>query len=196
LSAPPNLLSSDGEAILLAPGLDSETADAAFSALRHHVPWAPDELVMFGRRIVTAREVAWYGDPGLSYRYSGCTKEPLPWFPLLAELRDHVSARAEAPFNACLLNLYHDGREGMGWHSDDEPEIIPESCIASLSLGAPRRFVFRHRRTRETVQVVLPHGSLLLMRGPVQSHWQHALPKATAVADTRINLTFRLLRRR
>jgi len=189
----PNLLPFDGEVRYLGPVLSPAMADDAEAMLRAEVPWARDELVMFGRRVVTAREVAWHGDAGLSYRYSGVTKHPHPWFPGLEALRSLVASLAGTRFNSCLLNLYHDGSQGMGWHSDDESEIVPESCIASLSLGAARKFVFRHKRSRDQVRIVLEHGGLLLMRGPTQTHWHHTLPKSKSVTQERINLTFRLM---
>lgn len=138
-----------------------------------------------------ARKVSWHGDPGCAYTYAGSRKSPQPWTDSLRALKDRVEAAAGVPFNSCLLNLYHAGTEGMGWHSDDEPELGPEPVIASLSLGAARRFLFRHRVEKTRVEVRLEHGSLLVMRGACQRLWQHSLPKALRVREPRINLTFR-----
>jgi alkylated DNA repair dioxygenase AlkB len=186
------LLPCDGETVYLGPVLTRAEADRSFAILRDTIAWSRDEIVLFGKRIVTAREVAWYGDPGCSYTYSGTTKEPLPWTPELNPLKALVEDRSGASFNSCLLNLYHHGGEGMAWHSDDEKEIIRHSAIASLSLGAERRFRFKHKRQPElTAEVVLEHGSLLIMSGATQVNWQHCLPKTKRVAEPRINLTFR-----
>lgn len=188
---PSNLLPFDGVARHLGTVLPADDATKYYDHLISSVPWSRDEVVMFGKRVVTAREVAWFGDAGLSYTYSGSTKQPLPWIPPLTELRERAEELSGAVFNSCLLNLYHHGGEGMGWHSDDEKSIVPDSCIASLSFGAARRFSFRHKRTKERVDVILEHGSLLLMEGGIQRHWQHCLPKSAKIAEPRVNLTFR-----
>lgn len=187
-----NLLPCDGEVRYLGPVLAAEEADEFLRALLAGIAWRHDELVMFGRRIVTSREVAWHGDEPFEYRYSGTAHRALPWTEDLGRLRDLVERRTGASFNSCLLNLYHDGGEGMGWHSDDEATLVPRAPIASLSLGAERRFDFRHRRERNRkISVVLEHGSLLVMGGETQRHWHHALPKTKRVTEARINLTFR-----
>lgn len=189
-----NLLPKDGVVRHFGPVLSPEESTEYHDLLLASVPWVHDEVVMFGKRVVTSRKVAWYGDAGLSYAYSGSTKQPLVWIPPLMKLKDLVERLSGSTFNSCLLNLYHHGAEGMGWHSDDEKSISPESCIASLSFGAPRRFSFRHRRTKERIDVMLEHGSLLLMEGETQRHWQHCLPKAAKISLPRINLTFRKMK--
>jgi alkylated DNA repair dioxygenase AlkB len=187
-----NLLPCDGLAIYHGPVLAREAADRCFLRLRETIDWRSDEIILFGKRIVTARKVAWYGDPGCAYTYSGTTKEALPWTPDLRELQAVAEDLSGARFNSCLLNLYHHGDEGMAWHSDDEPEIVRDSAIASLSLGAERRFRFKHKREPGlTAEVLLEHGSLLVMAGPAQRHWLHCLPKTKRVTEPRINLTFR-----
>lgn len=186
-----NLLPRDGDVqyfgALIPPGI----ADRYFTALREEIRWEHDRTVMFGRPIVTARKVAWYADAGISYRYSGVTRSGLPWTEALQSLRAIVAQHAGTTFNGCLLNLYHRGDEGMGWHSDNERDLVPHGVIASVSLGAARKFVFKHRQSKETVTLHLEHGSLLLMRGETQRHWLHRLPPMRRVHTPRINLTFR-----
>lgn len=190
-----NLLPCDGDARYHGAVMTSAEADGFLSRLLETIPWRHDELVMFGRKIVTTREVAWFGDPGLAYTYSGATKQPLPWTPELMELKALTKRLSGSTFNSCLLNLYHHGGEGMGWHSDDEKSIVPHSAIASLSFGAERKFAFRHKRTGETTSLTLANGSLLVMAGTTQTHWLHSLPKTKKITTPRINLTFRLMRK-
>jgi alkylated DNA repair dioxygenase AlkB len=163
-----------------------------FRELREGIDWRQEEVLVFGRRHAVPRLVAWHGDPGARYTYSGTLHEPLPWTPALERIRHRVQAVADCEFNAVLLNLYRDGRDGMGWHADDEPELGPEPVIASVSLGAIRRFCLRHRRRRGLrADLALPHGSLLLMSGATQRNWVHAVPKTAVPVGERINLTFR-----
>lgn len=188
-----NLLPCDGIVTYHGRILGEKEATNYYERLSSKVPWQHDEVVIFGKRIVTARQVAWYGDSDFSYTYSGTTKQALPWIRELQELKAVAEARTGTTFNSCLLNLYHDGREGMGWHSDDERSLVGNGAIASMSFGAERKFSFRHKRTRETVSVVLESGSLLVMAGETQAHWQHQLPKSAKVTAPRINLTFRTM---
>jgi alkylated DNA repair dioxygenase AlkB len=163
-----------------------------FDALRRDVQWRQEEILIFGERRRVPRLVAWHGDPGASYVYSGTDHQPEAWTPALERVRERASALTGATFNAVLLNLYRDGRDGMGWHADDEPELGRNPVIASVSLGAARRFCLRHRRRKELkVDFVLPHGSLLCMGGATQHHWVHALPKTRLPVGERINLTLR-----
>ncbi len=193
-SAPANLLPYDGMARYHGTVLTRAEADRCLSALLAGVPWRHDETVIFGKRLVTARQVAWYGDAAFDYTYSGVTRRALPWTDELRTLKNLVEARSGAVFNACLLNLYHHGGEGMGWHSDDESTLVRHAAIASLSLGAERRFCFKHKRDGRKAGVLLEHGSLLVMAGTTQEHWRHSLPKMTRVTEPRVNLTFRLMR--
>jgi alkylated DNA repair dioxygenase AlkB len=188
-----NLLPCDGLVHYHGPIFDRAAAKRYHDILQATVPWQHDEVVIFGKRIVTARKVAWYGDAGFSYTYSGTTKRPLSWTPELRELKALAEARTGSIFNSCLLNLYHDGREGMGWHSDDEKSLERNACIASMSFGAERKFSFRHKRTKETVSLMLEDGSLLVMAGTTQTHWHHQLPKSAKAGAPRINLTFRTM---
>ena len=137
--------------------------------------------------------MAWYGDSDFSYTYSGTTKQALPWTAELLELKALVERITGGSFNSCLLNLYHNGSEGMAWHSDDEKALEKHSGIASLTLGAERKFAFRHKRTKATVSLLLEHGSLLMMKDETQTHWLHRLPPTKKVATPRINLTFRTM---
>lgn len=166
-------------------------ADQHYRALMQFIEWKNDEITMFGKRIITKRKVAWYGDAPFDYVYSGQTKTALPWTTELQALKHIAETHTGAPYNSCLLNLYHDGDEGMSWHSDDEKMLQPEAAIASFSFGAERKFSFKHKTTKESVSLMLAHGSLLLMKGGMQQHWLHALPKSKKVTGARINLTFR-----
>jgi len=161
----------------------------------HDIEWRNDEAVIFGRHIVTKRKVAWYGDNTYTYTYSNITRQALPWTDHLLALKALTEGLVGARFNSCLLNLYHDGDEGMAWHSDDEKELEPGGAIASLSFGAERRFLFRHRESKETIEVLLAPGSLLVMQGTTQTHWLHSLPKMKKVKTPRVNLTFRTMMR-
>ncbi len=188
-----NLLPSDGTVNYHGPILSATDSATIYQKLLDAIPWSHDEVVIFGKRIVTAREVAWFGDAGLSYRYSGTTKQPLPWTPELIQLKQLAERLSETHFNSCLLNLYHNGGEGMGWHSDDEKSVGRDSAIASISFGAEREFRLKHKTSGEIVSVVLESGSLLVMQGSTQRHWLHSVPKTTKIATPRINLTFRTM---
>ncbi|HSH92945.1 MAG TPA: alpha-ketoglutarate-dependent dioxygenase AlkB [Roseimicrobium sp.] len=188
-----NLLPCDGIVQYHGHILSPPGAQRYFEALLAGIPWKNDEAVIFGKRIVTARKVAWYGDARYSYTYSGTTKQALPLTRELAELKEQVEHLSGTTFNSCLLNLYHDGSEGMAWHSDDEKELEKHSIIASVSLGAECKFSFKHKRTQETVSVILEHGSLLIMKDTTQTHWLHAIPKSKKITGPRINLTFRTM---
>ena len=162
--------------------------------LRTELDWRQHHIELFGRRVAQPRLSAWHGDPGASYSYSGLRLEPATWTPCLSEVRDWLQAFTGHGFNSVLANLYRDGGDSMGWHSDDESELGPQPVIASLSLGAVRRFVLRRRdERREKRELKLEHGSLLIMAGDTQANWQHALPKARNVDQPRINLTVRRL---
>lgn len=183
----------DGELHLLVQFLSGDDATALFDELLATLAWAPHRVRVFGREHLTPRLCAWYGDAGARYAYSGQMLEPLPWTTALAGLRGRLEAALGLRLNCVLGNLYRDGADSMGWHSDDEASLGPRPAIASLSLGATRRFLLRHRRRRElgTVDISLAHGDLLLMTGDTQRHWQHAVPKTRRPVGPRINLTFR-----
>jgi alkylated DNA repair dioxygenase AlkB len=182
----------DGEARFWPAAFGAAEAADLFDELRRGVRWHQEEILIFGERRRVPRLVAWHGDPGAHYVYSGTDHPPEPWTPVLERIRDRASELTGASFNAVLLNLYRDGRDGMGWHADDEPELGRDPVIASVSLGAARRFCLRHRRRRDLkLDLVLPHGSLLCMGGATQRHWVHALPKTRRPVGERINLTLR-----
>ncbi|MFT4176171.1 MAG: alpha-ketoglutarate-dependent dioxygenase AlkB [Luteolibacter sp.] len=188
-----NLLPYDGTVNYHGVVISAQEAWEFFETLLSKIPWEQDETVIFGKRIATARKVAWYGDSDFEYAYSGTSKRALPWNDELRRLKTKVEQCSGDTFNSCLLNLYHHGGEGMGWHSDDEKLLKCHAAIASVSLGAERKFSFRHKRTGETLSVILEHGSLLVMKDETQTHWQHMVPKTTKVREPRINLTFRTI---
>jgi len=185
-----------GRAVLASGFFTAAEAASHFTALRDSLRWEERAIQIFGRRLQQPRLVAYYGDPGASYRYSGTLFEPRPWTSTLAQIRPRVEAAVGASFNAVLCNLYRDGADSMGWHSDDEEELGARPVIASVSLGAPRNLRFRARRSvgrRRSTAVELGDGSLLLMTGDLQRNFQHQIPKVTAARGVgpRINLTFR-----
>lgn len=188
-----NLLPFDGEAIYYGRVLRNVDAQYYFEKLFTGIAWKNDEAIIFGRHIITKRKAAWYGNDNFSYTYSNTTKEALPWTRELFELKELVEEKTRTTYNSCLLNLYHNGDEGMAWHSDDEKSLAVNSVIASLSLGAERKFCFKHRRTNQQLSLTLENGSLLLMKGTTQTHWLHSLPKSKKVLKPRINLTFRTM---
>jgi alkylated DNA repair dioxygenase AlkB len=178
--------------VALAPGwLEPAEADRLMAALRDELPWEVHRIRMFGRIVDSPRLSAWVGDRDATYRYSGTRFVPHPWTPSLRALRDRVAEACGARFNSVLANLYRDGADRMGWHSDDEPELGPEPLIASLSLGAARTFRFRAKSGGEPVAIELGHGSLLRMAGATQRLYKHELPARKRVGGPRINLTFR-----
>lgn len=186
-----NLIPQDGIVYYYGTIMSSEDADHYYNCLIQQIDWQFDELIIFGKHITTKRKVAWYGDEPYLYTYSKKAKYANPWLPVLLELKEYVEAHSKAQFNSCLLNLYHNGSEGMSWHSDDEKELEPNGTIASLSFGAERKFSLKHKHTKQTVSQILEHGSLLIMKGETQTFWQHSLPKTKKVITPRINLTFR-----
>ena len=186
-----HLINSGGEVIYYGCIMKSEQADVCLTSLLKNIPWKNDEAVIFGRQIITSRKVAWYGDLNYSYTYSGKTRTALKWTPELLKIKKLVEEMTGEIFNSCLLNLYHTGGEGMGWHSDDEKSLGKDSTIASFSLGAVRKFSMKHRLEKETQSIFLEHGSLLVMKGATQTNWLHSLPKSKKITGPRVNLTFR-----
>jgi alkylated DNA repair dioxygenase AlkB len=186
-----NLLPCDGEVNYYGQIFDPQTSDFYFNRLLESIPWKHDEAFIGGKRIVTARKVAWIADKSFSYTYSGTTKVATDWTPELLSLKSKVEQLTDTKFNSCLLNLYHNGSEGMAWHSDDEASLGPNTTIGSLSFGAIRKFAFKHKITKHTVSLMLEPSSLLVMKGATQAHWYHRLLTTTTVTEPRINLTFR-----
>ena len=186
-----NLLPADGIVNYYGKVLQLLQSQFYFEKLLSEIPWRNDEAIIFGKHIITKRKVAWYAATAFNYTYSNTTKQALEFTKELLELKAIMETATGLQFNSCLLNLYHDGKEGMAWHSDDEKTLAKNSAIASLSLGAERRFLLKHRFTKQTVAVQLQSGDLLVMKGATQANWLHSLPKTTRVTTPRINLTFR-----
>ena len=185
------IINNDGLVIYYGKVMDKDDANTYLENLLDTIKWKNDEAIIFGRHIITKRKVAWYGDDGYSYKYSGTTKQALSWTPELLELKKLTEQLTGESFNSCLLNLYHDGNEGMAWHSDDEKALGKDSAIASLSFGAERKFSLKHRLTKENQSVLLENGSLLIMKGTTQTNWLHSLPISKKINSQRVNLTFR-----
>ena len=188
-----NLLPKDGMVNYYGKVLASNEADQYFDLLMQNILWENDEVIIFGKHIITKRKTAWYGDSDYSYTYSNTTKQALAWTKELSHLKQIVEEVAETKFNSCLLNLYHNGNEGMGWHSDDEKSLGKNNTIASLSFGAERNFSFKHKHTKQIVSFVLEHGSLLIMKDTTQTNWLHSLPKSKSGTQPRIYLTFQTI---
>ncbi|PIE49508.1 MAG: alpha-ketoglutarate-dependent dioxygenase AlkB [Flavobacteriales bacterium] len=188
-----NMLPEDGTANYYGKVLTQKQAHIYYNCLLTNIKWENDEIIIFGKKIVTRRKVAWYADRPLKYTYSNSTKFALPWTKELMDLKQLVEQKSGETYNSCLLNLYHNGSEGMGWHSDNEKELKKYGAIASLSLGAERRFAFKHKKTKKVVSIQLEHGSLLIMKDEIQNHWLHRLPPTKRVNTSRINLTFRTI---
>jgi alkylated DNA repair dioxygenase AlkB len=188
------LLDRDGEVFLLEGFIPRDEADSCLARLLHELAFAEETLIIAGREVKVPRRVAWYGDPGACYRYSGIDHLPLPWTDTLRVLKLRVEEACGHAFNSVLANLYRNGNDSMGWHADKERELGPNPFIASLSFGATRSFRLRHDKTGETLALPLSHGDLLLMGGRLQHHWRHCVPKAREAQSPRINLTFRTIR--
>jgi alkylated DNA repair dioxygenase AlkB len=188
-----NLLPQDGIVNYFGFVLTNDEADVFYKKLMENIEWKNDQTMMFGKLIETKRKVGWYGQYPFEYTYSKITKKALPWTVELEKLKAICEKQTGETYNSCLLNLYHDGSEGMGWHSDGEKDLKKNGSIASMSFGAVRKFAFKHRETAEKVEVILEHGSLLEMAGTCQTHWLHRLPPTTKVTQPRINLTFRTI---
>jgi alkylated DNA repair dioxygenase AlkB len=185
----------DAEVLLDPTFLAPSDASTLLAELCETIPWRQDPIRIFGKEIMQPRLTSWYGDPQASYQYSGLALDPQPWTYALQQLRERVQAAAKHSFNSVLLNLYRNGQDSMGWHADNEPELGPAPVIASVSLGATRRFRLKprdpRRTTHEPITLQLPAGSLLIMRGATQHHWLHAVPKTALAVAPRLNLTFR-----
>jgi len=188
-----NILPADGIVNYYEKIFSRDEADYYLENLLQNIEWKNDEVVIFGKHIITKRKVAWYGDIDFEYAYSNRAKYALPWTTELLHLKKVAEQFCETEFNSCLLNLYHNGDEGMAWHSDNEKTLTKEAAIASFSFGAERKFSFKHRQTKETISLLLEHGSLLEMKDTTQKHWLHCLPKSKKIAQPRVNLTFRVM---
>lgn len=191
-----NLLPYDG--IVNDFGKIIEQPERLYQYLLEKSPWQHDVVTLFGKTHVTNRQVVWMGDALSSYHYSGHTRHSVVWSPSVLELKNLIEKKlAEygvvTQFNACLLNYYLTGEDGLGYHADNETELGYQPIIASVSLGAERKFVFKHRVTKDKVEIILENGQLIVMAGDTQQYWVHSLPKTKKVKDGRINLTFRTI---
>ena len=186
---------ADGQIIIYQHFFDKKTSDRFFSELLNNINWQQDEIKIFGKEVNLPRLTAWYGDPGKSYTYSGITMNPDPWSLNLLAIKERIEETVRVNFNSVLANLYRNGQDYVSWHSDDEKELGKNPTIASVSFGATRRFLLRHRSNKdlETVDLSLGHGSLLIMKGSTQHYWKHQVPKTAKVKTERINLTFRVI---
>ena len=188
-----NLLPQDGTVNYYGQIFNNERANHYYQKLLESIDWKNDEAIIFGKKILTKRKVAWYGSEGFDYTYSKTTKKALPWTKELLELKKVVEEKTGELFNSCLLNLYHDGNEGMAYHSDGEKDLKKNGAIASLSFGAERKFSFKHKTSKEKVDLILQNGSLLIMKDQTQTFWLHRLPPTKKIFNPRINLTFRTI---
>jgi alkylated DNA repair dioxygenase AlkB len=188
-----NLLPKDGMVCYYGKVLSPLEAQTYFDVLNQGIEWKNDEAIIFGKHIITKRKAAWYADEPFKYTYSKITKKALPWTKELLKLKSLVEQQSQESYNSCLLNLYHDGNEAMSWHSDDEHNLKQNAAIASLSLGAERKFAFKHKQSKEVLSLVLEQGSLLIMKNETQRHWLHRLTPSKLIKDARINLTFRTI---
>lgn len=188
-----NLLSQDGTVNYFGTIMDERLAHHYFEQLLKTIEWQNDQANIFGKKIITKRKVAWYGDQAFEYTYSNIQKYALAWTEELLELKAIVELKTGERFNSCLLNLHHTGTEGMAWHSDGETDLKKNGAIASLSFGAERKFSFKHKQTQEKVEIFLEHGSLLVMKDVTQTHWLHRLAPTKKVFTARVNLTFRTI---
>lgn len=188
-----NLLPADGIVLYYGKVFAQQQAQHYLERLLNTIEWRNDEAVIFGKHIVTKRKVAWYGDKNYDYTYSNTTKQALLWTDELIELKTLTEKLTGATYNSCLLNLYHNGNEGMAWHSDGEKMLAKNGSIASLSFGAERKFSFKHKVNKQTHSLILEHGSLLEMKGETQTNWLHRLPPTKTTQKPRVNLTFRTI---
>lgn len=188
-----NIIPFQGKADYYGCIIGHDQANSYFKALQTQIDWQHEEITLFGKSIRMQRRVAWYGDHAFPYTYSNTTKIAKDWTPLLLKLKILVEKTCNESFNSCLLNYYENGKQGMSWHCDQEKEIQQDTAIASLSLGATRDFLFKHKTQSTRICQSLEHGSLLVMRQEIQQHWLHSLPKRSKIHCARINLTFRTM---
>ncbi|WP_410220670.1 alpha-ketoglutarate-dependent dioxygenase AlkB family protein [Pedobacter sp.] len=188
-----NLLPYDGTVNYYGKIFTDKEADFYLNYLLKNIEWQNDQALIFGKLLTTKRKVAWYGEQAFEYTYSKITKKALTFTPELKKLKKIIELHTGETYNSCLLNLYHNGSEGMAWHSDEEIDLKKHGAIASVSFGAERKFAFKHKATKETIALNLVHGSILVMKGLTQDYWFHRLPLTTKVNTMRVNLTFRTI---
>lgn len=188
-----NLLPIDGEVFYFGKIFTEIDSANFYTKLLNEIDWKNDQALIFGKLITTKRKVAWYAENEFEYTYSKITKVAKVFNELLLELKDIAEKHTGSTYNSCLLNLYNSGNEGMAYHSDGEKDLKKHGSIASFSFGAERNFLFKHKRTLETISVFLENGSLLEMKDQTQDFWLHRLPTSTKIKTPRINLTFRTI---
>ncbi|MEG4031951.1 MULTISPECIES: alpha-ketoglutarate-dependent dioxygenase AlkB [unclassified Microcoleus] len=189
------VIDTDGEVIFYPNFFSIEESDRLFSDLYSSINWKQDIIHFYGKKIPLPRLTGWYGDEGKSYTYSGIEQHPDPWTPALKLIKSKAEEISEVTFNSVLLNLYRHGKDSVSWHSDDEPELGKNPIIASISFGGNRRFSLKHKTSENSkINLDLPKGSLLLMKGETQHCWQHQIPKTSKFVEPRINLTFRVIK--
>lgn len=188
-----NLLPYGGTVNYYGKVFSKDDCDFYLNFLLSEIPWKNDEAIIFGKLIETKRKVAWFAEKTFEYTYSGRTKRAEIFTDKLLELKKKCEELTGETYNSCLLNLYHDGREGMAYHSDGEKDLQKNGAIASLTFGAERKFSFKHKTSKERIDVLLENGSLLVMKDETQSNWLHRLPPTKKVTEPRINLTFRTI---
>lgn len=191
LDQPINLIKKEGTVDYYGSLMTDSQADKYFDKLLETIEWKNDRAIICGKEIITNRKVAWYGEKPFNYTYSNTTKKALAWTQELQYLKTMAEKKTNETYNSCLLNLYHNGTEGMSWHSDAEKDLKHNAAICSLSLGAERKFSFKHKHSKEVVSLILKHGSCLVMKGTTQKNWLHRLPPTSIPTKARINLTFR-----
>ncbi|MBF0657509.1 alpha-ketoglutarate-dependent dioxygenase AlkB [Psychrobacter sp. NG25] len=189
-----NLLPYDGKVNDI--GVIIDDADILYNNLLTDLPWQADIVTLFGKTHVTTRQIVWMGDKDANYQYSGHTRQTVPWSNIVFHVKQHIeqqlsSIGIDGNFNSCLLNYYPSGSDGMGYHADNEKELGAQPVIASLSLGATRKFVLKHKKTQDKVELYLESGQLVVMHGDTQKFWKHTIPKTKTVSEGRISLTFR-----
>lgn len=186
-----NILPFDGDVEDFGLILSAQQAEQDLHYMLQHLAWQHDQAHLHGKHYITARQVAWYGDASFQYVYSGVARQAMPWDPVILKLKQQVEDLLGLSFNSCLANLYEDGTQAMGWHSDQDRSLGQHCTIASLSFGATRKFAFRHIHRHDKVEILLQSGQLIVMRGQTQQFWQHRITPTTKVITPRINLTFR-----
>ena len=189
-----SILPFDGEVYYFGKIFDTVQSETYFLKLLNEIAWENDKNIIFGKTIITKRKVAWYGEKPFEYTYSNTTKTALYWTNELLEIKKTVEKLTNETYNSCLMNLYHNGQEGMSWHSDAEKQLKKNGAIASVSFGISRKFAFKHKLNHEKIALQLENGSLLVMKGETQQHWLHKLPTTTKITTARINLTFRTIK--
>lgn len=185
---------NNGEYIYIPNFYDKTTADTYLKRLISDIKWKQESMKMYGKEIPFPRLTAWYGDNDKPYSFSGITLQPHPWSPGLSKIKADIEPKAGVVFNSVLLNRYRDGNDSISWHTDAEKELGENPVIASVNFGAERKFQLKHKDTNERIDILLKHGSLLIMQGELQHFWKHQIPKSKTITQERVNLTFRVIK--